>query len=222
MKKLSMALLAMLSVLGVSTMVRADDQTDYLRMLTIERGQNWYGHAPASVVHQRDQIGPVGAREALLRNALAARVRSEIGDKWVTVAQRIVKVESHYNPRAVGPRTRHGRAIGLGQLLLGSAHALGYQGDADGLKDPATNIIYTVAHMAKCVEAGVLTDGQMAGCHVAGWGNFNSRSTYARAYRVMVARADLTEASWRHTARYARREQYRPAHGAPRDRLAMR
>ena len=180
--------------------VRADEQSDYLRSLAHEHAQLWPGDDGYDT---RDTGGwpPYGtlrkfAPQAVaadlngLRLALAQQVHSMIGDRWVPVAERIVKVESGFHPNAVGPPTRHGRALGLGQLLLSSARALGYHGDSRGLLNPQTNIVYTVAHMQQCLAAGVATDADMAGCHVAGWANFRSRSHYAQQYRAMVASAD--------------------------------
>ena len=230
MKKTLLALLAMMmAVAGVSRMAIADeDQGDYARRLAVERHQDWpspfgslfgpYG----SIDPDRFLAGSGRAPE--IKAALAAQVRQQIGDRWVEVSRRIVEIESHYNPSAVGPKTRHGQALGLGQLLLTSAWALGYHGDAKGLLDPQTNIVFTVAHMKRCVEAGVVSDDDMAGCHVAGWGNFRSQSPYARSYRKMVAHADINapDRTIRHRVRYARRHYHRYAHARRKTRYAMR
>ncbi|AWN36777.1 transglycosylase SLT domain-containing protein [Methylobacterium radiodurans] len=55
----------------------------------------------------------------------------------------VVKRESNYNPNARG-----GSALGLMQIKHATAKGLGYQGDAAGLYDPATNLRYGVAYLA--------------------------------------------------------------------------
>ncbi len=55
----------------------------------------------------------------------------------------VVKRESNYNPKAKG-----GSALGLMQIKPATARGLGYQGDAAGLLDPATNLKYGVAYLA--------------------------------------------------------------------------
>ncbi|GJD37526.1 lytic transglycosylase domain-containing protein [Methylobacterium aerolatum] len=55
----------------------------------------------------------------------------------------VVKRESNYNPNAKG-----GSALGLMQIKHATARSLGYQGDAAGLYDPATNLRYGVAYLA--------------------------------------------------------------------------
>ncbi|MCJ2006559.1 lytic transglycosylase domain-containing protein [Methylobacterium sp. J-092] len=55
----------------------------------------------------------------------------------------VVKRESNYNPKAKG-----GSALGLMQIKPATARSLGYQGDAAGLLDPATNLKYGVAYLA--------------------------------------------------------------------------
>jgi Transglycosylase SLT domain len=49
----------------------------------------------------------------------------------------VIRRESNFNPRAV-----YRGNYGLMQIRLGTARALGYRGDAEGLLDPATNMTY--------------------------------------------------------------------------------
>ena len=56
----------------------------------------------------------------------------------------VVKRESNYNPNAKG-----GSALGLMQIKHATARSLGYTGDAAGLLDPATNLRYGVAYLAR-------------------------------------------------------------------------
>ncbi len=56
----------------------------------------------------------------------------------------IIGTESNFDPWAMRPEPKKNDASrGLGQLLLRTARALGYEGPEDGLYDPATNIDLT-------------------------------------------------------------------------------
>ena len=107
---------------------------------------------------------------------IRSQVRKKLGSKWENVAVRIAYIESRHNPRAVGPKTKHGRAQGVMQVMPGSARALGY--DPRRLQEMRYGIAAGVAHMKACLQSGVQTDRQMAACHVsgiAGWRR-NTRS----------------------------------------------
>ena len=60
------------------------------------------------------------------------------------LVHRIIQRESKYRPELLG----HGGTIGLMQIKLATARALGYTGDADGLRDPDTNLTYGVKYLA--------------------------------------------------------------------------
>ena len=53
------------------------------------------------------------------------------------LVHRVIVRESKYQPDLVG----RGGTIGLMQIKLATARGLGYTGDADGLRDPDTNLI---------------------------------------------------------------------------------
>lgn len=101
------------------------------------------------------------------RQAVAHEARQQLGEQWVGVADRLAFKESTWNARAVGPRTRHGRALGVLQVLPSSARALGYP-DAKRLLEPAYGAAAGVAHMARCVRMGATTETQMIRCHNRG------------------------------------------------------
>jgi soluble lytic murein transglycosylase-like protein len=116
---------------------------------------------------------------------IKSQVREKIGRKWENVAVRIAYVESRHNPRAIGPKTKHGRAAGVMQVMPGSARALGY--DPRRLHEMKYGIAAGVAHMKACLKSGVQTDRQMAACHVsgvAGWKR-NTRSNLRYVELVM-------------------------------------
>jgi soluble lytic murein transglycosylase-like protein len=60
------------------------------------------------------------------------------------LVHRVIVRESRYQPQVVG----RGGTIGLMQIKLATARALGYTGDAAGLRDPNTNLTYGVRYLA--------------------------------------------------------------------------
>jgi soluble lytic murein transglycosylase-like protein len=82
----------------------------------------------------------------------------------VELARRVVKRESGGNPRAVSQGN-----YGLMQIRLGTARAMGYQGNAQGLLDPDVNMTYAMRYLA--------------GAHRAAGGNHDRAvALYARGY----------------------------------------
>ena len=65
------------------------------------------------------------------------------------LVHRVIVRESRYQPRLVG----RGGTIGLMQIKLGTARALGYRGDAAGLLDAETNMTYAVKYLAGAYRA---------------------------------------------------------------------
>jgi Transglycosylase SLT domain len=65
------------------------------------------------------------------------------------LVHRLIVRESKYNPELIG----HGRTIGLMQIKLATAKGVGYTGDADGLRDPETNLTYGVKYLAGAYRA---------------------------------------------------------------------
>lgn len=104
--------------------------------------------------------------------AVADEARRRLGDEHVNSALRITKLESGFRCHVLGPKTRHGRAVGPLQVLPSSARALGVE---DLHKDCKAQITAGILHMEKCLQAGARTYKDMAACHVAGWGGWNKR-----------------------------------------------
>src|SRR6266852_6418705 len=65
------------------------------------------------------------------------------------LVHRVIVRESRYQPRLVG----RGGTIGLMQIKLSTARSLGYTGDAEGLRDPNTNLTYGVRYLAGAYRA---------------------------------------------------------------------
>ena len=65
------------------------------------------------------------------------------------LVHRVIVRESSYQPKLVG----RGGTIGLMQIKLATARSLGYSGDAEGLRDPNTNLTYAVKYLAGAYRA---------------------------------------------------------------------
>jgi soluble lytic murein transglycosylase-like protein len=65
------------------------------------------------------------------------------------LVHRVIVRESKYQADLVG----RGGTIGLMQIKLATARGLGYSGDAQGLRDPGTNIAYGVKYLAGAYRA---------------------------------------------------------------------
>jgi soluble lytic murein transglycosylase-like protein len=65
------------------------------------------------------------------------------------LVHRVIVRESRYRPALVG----RGGTIGLMQIKLATARALGYTGNAAGLRDPDTNLTYAVKYLAGAYRA---------------------------------------------------------------------
>jgi len=110
------------------------------------------------------------AQGATVQRMVETRAEQVLGRQWVGTAVLLARKESGFRCNAVGPRTRHGRALGVFQVMPGSAKALGYQ--YSKLVDCRYGIDAGLAHMKLCLAHGVRTERQMMSCHlrgVAGW-----------------------------------------------------
>lgn len=65
------------------------------------------------------------------------------------LVHRVITRESKYQASLLG----HGGAIGLMQIKLATARSLGYTGTAEGLRDPATNLMYGIKYLAGAFRA---------------------------------------------------------------------
>ena len=88
--------------------------------------------SPQAEAQQREQYEKLVALHAKANNVPEALVH------------RVIVRESKYHPDLVG----RGGTIGLMQIKLPTARGLGYKGDADGLRDPDTNLAYGVKYLA--------------------------------------------------------------------------
>jgi Transglycosylase SLT domain len=65
------------------------------------------------------------------------------------LVHRVIVRESKYKPDLIG----RGGTIGLMQIKLATARGVGYKGDAEGLRDPDTNLTYGVKYLAGAYRA---------------------------------------------------------------------
>src|SRR5476651_1852287 len=65
------------------------------------------------------------------------------------LVHRVIVRESKYHPELVG----RGGTIGLMQIKLPTARGLGYTGDAEGLRDPDTNLAFGIKYLAGAYRA---------------------------------------------------------------------
>lgn len=71
------------------------------------------------------------------------------------LVETVIEIESGFRPKAY-----NAGAIGLMQIMLPTARAMGYRGTKEGLFDPETNIRYGAAYLAAAQEAA---DGDLCG-----------------------------------------------------------
>lgn len=117
---------------------------------------------------------------------VADEARLRLGVQHVESALRLTKLESGFRCHVLGPKTRHGRAVGPLQVLPSSARALGVYNMQGNCK---AQITAGILHMQKCLSVGARAYNQLAACHVAGWGGWNKKlNRKATAYRAQYVR----------------------------------
>lgn len=134
---------------------------------------SWTGSLFSETQPTRPTHVNVRADRAHVAKRIKERTQAELGAQWVPTALSLARLESGFNCRATGPKTRHGRAKGVFQVMPASARALGY--DYGRLHDCEHGIAAGIAHMRACINSGVRTHNDMARCHVAGVRGWNTR-----------------------------------------------
>jgi len=99
---------------------------------------------PVSAQHRRhtESLDANGNLDVLIASQAAAN------NVPVELVRRVIRRESGGNPRTVSKGN-----YGLMQIKLGTARAMGYQGDAAGLLDANTNMTYAVKYLAGAYHA---------------------------------------------------------------------
>jgi len=99
------------------------------------------------------------------------------------LVHRVIVRESRYQADLVG----RGGTIGLMQIKLATAHALGYSGDAEGLRDPDTNLAFGVKYLAGAYHAAGGDHARAMHYYAAGYYDAAKRQ---RSERVALAGID--------------------------------
>jgi soluble lytic murein transglycosylase-like protein len=99
------------------------------------------------------------------------------------LVHRVIVRESRYQPRLVG----RGGTIGLMQIKLSTARGLGYTGDAEGLRDPNTNLTYAVRYLAGAYRAANGDHNRAVAYYASGY--------YQAAKRQRLAHGRPTDAN---------------------------
>lgn len=127
-------------------------------------------NAPAAYTPAYGTLGAYGtlaASKGAVAQHVATRAKEVLGDQWVAHAVKTTKIESNFNCKAVGPKTRHGRAIGAMQVLVASAAEMGI--DEISLRSSCTAQIEAgIRYMNACIKSGVTTASEMSSCYVSG------------------------------------------------------
>lgn len=108
-------------------------------------------HAPAPAAPQL-AAAPEGSRAEL--DAKIAYHAAENGVP-VDLAQAVIALESGHNPRAMGRGT-----MGLMQIKPATARGIGYDGPAEALLDPDTNLTWGMRYLGRAHE---LAHGDLCG-----------------------------------------------------------
>jgi hypothetical protein len=93
---------------------------------------------PCSLVARADDRPDRHAWDRLIATHAKANLVPE------ALVHRVIVRESKYHPGLVG----RGGTVGLMQLKLATARGVGYSGDAEGLRDPETNLAYGIKYLA--------------------------------------------------------------------------
>ena len=124
-----------------------------------------------------------------------AMVASHAGANGVPAAlvHRVIVRESRYQPRLVG----RGGTIGLMQIKLATARGLGYTGDAEGLRDPDTNLTYGVKYLAGAYRAANGDHDRAVHYYAAGYYEVAKRQgladAHAQAFSAAVHRRHTSD-----------------------------
>ena len=92
------------------------------------------------------------------------------------LVHRVIVRESKYRPDLIG----HGGTIGLMQIKLATARGLGYTGDADGLRDPDTNLTYGVKYLAGAWRAAENNHDRAVQLYASGYYHVAKQQRLAR------------------------------------------
>lgn len=196
-------ILALGVLLHASTASASADDMTHAEYWSRERANNWthplakqdyYTAQPRK--NSRAAHTSVPAKRQHVARIVHDRAERKLGRKWAPVAVRLAHVESRFNHGAVGPKTRHGRAQGILQVMPGTARAMGY--NPSRLRELEYGLDAGLHHMALCLQSGVQTEAQMAKCHVAGFKGWRVRlNRQAERYKWQYVAMVNSAPRWR-------------------------
>lgn len=163
----------------------AKDRMYWSKGFKAPQNADWFGGFNGSLNKNSSKVD--------VAKAVADEARSRLGADHVEDALRLTRLESGFQCHVLGPKTKHGRAVGPLQVLPSSAFELGISA-SDLSSDCKAQIAAGIMHMDKCLKSGANTYKKMAACHVAGWRGWNVKlSRRAEAYKQKYVR--LAQAS---------------------------
>jgi hypothetical protein len=163
----------------------AKDRMYWSKGLKAPESSGWVGGFTGSLSKNSSKVD--------VAKAVADEARSRLGSGHVEDALRLTRLESGFQCHVLGPKTKHGRAVGPLQVIPSSAFELGITA-AQLSSDCKAQIAAGILHMDKCLKSGANTYKKMAACHVAGWRGWNVKlSRKAEAYKQKYVR--LAQAS---------------------------
>lgn len=92
---------------------------------------------------------PRPARAGQADYAALVAAHAKANNVPTALVRQVIARESRYHAHLIG----RGGTIGLMQIKLATARSLGYTGDAEGLRDPDTNLTYGVKYLAGAYRA---------------------------------------------------------------------
>jgi soluble lytic murein transglycosylase-like protein len=133
-------------------------------------------HAPAYAATAQNFSGASAFGQGWSQNWIQSRGQSSSYDGMVaaqasangvpaSLIERVIKRESGGNARAMSRGN-----YGLMQIRLGTARAMGYNGSAEGLLDPATNMTYAVRYLAGAYRAAGGNESRAVALYASGYG----------------------------------------------------
>lgn len=113
---------------------------------------------------------------------VAERAGAVLGQEWAETAVVIAKKESNFTCTAIGPHSKGSRAMGVMQVMPGTARSMGF--NPKNLNDCRYGIDAGIEHMRRCLDAGAANHKLMVRCHQTGWGPKKNPATKVNRAKV--------------------------------------
>lgn len=113
---------------------------------------------------------------------VAERAGAVLGKEWQETAVHIAHKESRFTCAATGPKAKGSRAMGVMQVMPGTARSMGF--NPKHLHDCRYGIDAGVEHMRRCLDAGATNQKSMIRCHQTGWSQKKAPATKSSRGKV--------------------------------------